>query len=186
MLATGQTLPFAAAALGADTTPVIVRNTLDRGQASLPTEVGRTGLGWRRFSPIDVLRIALQTRLVRYGVASLRADAILREHFDGRIRTLLQASPDADMGLLPMVLGVAVLVVLRDGRAGMLQGLPGDALHPVTAGGPTGETFTGGQPHPGSEWLAAGITDGSIEDFAVLRLATIAHGVVRRLGKLGV
>lgn len=63
-----QRFTFTEAALAAGVKPKTLRNWLDRGQIALDAEDEREGDGWRRFSFIDVLRIAFVSRLVDYCV----------------------------------------------------------------------------------------------------------------------
>lgn len=69
-------ITFAHAARAAGLTEKTLRNWLDRGQVILTGDEEREGASWRRFSLLDVVRLACVGRLASYGF-SVRDAAVM-------------------------------------------------------------------------------------------------------------
>lgn len=172
---------FRDAAHAAGVSTKTLRNWLDRGQITLQKDEERPEGGWRRFTPFDVARVAIMGRIVDYGFSVSAADALMAKYFDCSapgLHATQQMIPDIASGsALSMVFGAKVLILCRDGRSALLQGLPGDTVSMVSSKGVIGE-FAGGEPYIGSEWFAAEAS--SLQDFTVIRIGAIAKEACAR------
>lgn len=171
---------FRDAATAASCPPSTLRNWLDRGQVTLAADVGRDG-GWRRFTPLDVVRLALIKTLVDFGFTVRAADAALVAHYDRRAENaaaIAEWVPDiGDAGALHQMNGWH-LVATPDGRIASLMGaLPHEKMFFIQGGETTELPNPGWRAEPGSEWF--------LEDtppaFLTIRVESLAKTVLARL-----
>ena len=81
-------ITFGHAARAAGIAEKQLRNWLDKGQVLLQGEDERVDGQWRRFSFIDVIRLAVIGTLVRYGVRVSMAADIIRDNVDSKLYSL--------------------------------------------------------------------------------------------------
>ena len=122
---------FTEAALVAGITPKTLRNWLDRyGEAlELDAEGEREGTGWRRFSLVDVIRMAFLAKLATLGWTIPEASAIVSAVLDHRL-ALLASYKNTPVQLIPATFHNLVLVTWRDsdGKPWHREGYAGDPL----------------------------------------------------------
>jgi DNA-binding transcriptional MerR regulator len=104
---------FSHAARAAGVTDRTLRNWLDRGQVILEGDDGRVGATWRRFSILDVVRLAIIGRLVDYGVPVAEAYEIVADTIDPGLRGLMDR-PTTPRDL-PELLRNMTVAVSREG-----------------------------------------------------------------------
>lgn len=171
---------FRDAASAASCPPSTLRNWLDRGQVTLAADVGR-GRGWRRFTPLDVVRLALIKTLVDFGFTVRAADAALVDHYDRhavRAAIIAELAPElGDAGALHSMNGWH-FAATADGRLASLFGaLPHEEAAHIQGGKIKKLPHPGWRAEPGSEWF--------IEDtppaFLTIRVEKLARAVLARL-----
>jgi hypothetical protein len=80
--------PLTAAAYAAHIDLHNLRAWLDRGQIELVADKGRQAGAWRNAAPVDVARIAVTARLLRYGFELSECAEILADTMDRRLAEL--------------------------------------------------------------------------------------------------
>lgn len=161
-----------------------LRNWLDRDQVTLEAHAERHGRSWRRFTLLDVVRLAIMWRIVEYGFTVEAADEVMVRHFDSgasTLRSVVSGMPNLPpLGAMLVEFGTHTLILCRDGRSAVTAGLPHQTLAIIASDGVQGQRPGGSPVSRRSAWIAKEFD--TLTDFAVIRIGAIARDVCERLG----
>jgi hypothetical protein len=109
-------ITFSRAAVAAGLTEKTLRGWLDRGQVILEGDAEREEGAWRRFSILDVVRLAIIGRVVRYGFEVRTAYEIVASTVDGKLR-LVASYRNTPPSVIPAALqGLVIVLAYVDGK----------------------------------------------------------------------
>src|SRR5512147_1616517 len=109
-------ITFSLAAHAAGITEKALRNWLDKGQVWLEGDDDREQGQWRRFSLMDVVRLAVIGSLVRYGIGVPAAAEIIATNVDHKLRAFAR-DPCAPRRALYAALNSVTIVISNGGAA---------------------------------------------------------------------
>ena len=145
---------FGNAARAAGLPEKTLRNWLDRGQVLLEGDDEREGGNWRRFSVLDVIRLAIIGRLVAYGLTVTMAYELVADTVDNQTRALIAYRNTPPRALAAILSGITLAV-----HKG-----PADEVHVIVG-------HTADRPADTSD----------LQDFLFIRAGLIATAVLDRL-----
>lgn len=118
---------FTEAALAAGVTPKTLRNWMDRKQICLDADQEREGDAWRRFSILDVIRVAFVSKLVGYCV-SVRTASELIESTIVSLAKRLRAFKNPPLAALMASYDPARFILYEDGDGYAIEFMPGETM----------------------------------------------------------
>ena len=134
-------ITFGIAARAAGLSEKALRNWLDKGQVGLEFDRDREGASWRRFSILDVMRLAVIGALVRYGLRVQVAVSLVDTEMAAALRALATYRKTPPRAAAARFMNLRIAVSLGSAR------VDGDAINIRIARTPNEELDLQGMRH---------------------------------------